>query len=348
MFEAQTYETILQRMLDRVPDDLDKREGSLIYDALAPTAAELAQSYIELDTVMKLTFAKTSGGEFLDLRTGENGVKKNLATPAIRKGMFNIDVPLNSRFRGGEVIYKAVEKTALGNFKLEAETAGGIGNEYFGALLPLENIDGLTSAVLSDVLIPGEDPETDEALYSRFLTEINAVIYGGNIDQYADWIGEIAGVGRFKTFPLWNGRGTVKAVITDAGNGLPNQVLVDTVQNTLDPDQDGQGAGLVPIGHVFTASAATGKVIAVSVTIAFKDGYGPPDIQADVEQLLDTYFSEINFVDSSVRQAVISSRIIGLTPVEDVTAITLNGVDGNVALLAEEIAVRGVVNIASA
>ena len=36
MYESQTTETILRRMLDKVPDSLDKREGSIIYDALAP------------------------------------------------------------------------------------------------------------------------------------------------------------------------------------------------------------------------------------------------------------------------------------------------------------------------
>ena len=38
MSETITYEEILKRMLDRVPSGLDKREGSVIYDALAPAA----------------------------------------------------------------------------------------------------------------------------------------------------------------------------------------------------------------------------------------------------------------------------------------------------------------------
>ena len=42
------YDTILQRMLDTVPTQIDKREGSIIYDALGPAAAELAQMYILL------------------------------------------------------------------------------------------------------------------------------------------------------------------------------------------------------------------------------------------------------------------------------------------------------------
>lgn len=41
MYENITYEVILNRMLDRVPDYMDKREGSVIYDAMAPAAVEM-------------------------------------------------------------------------------------------------------------------------------------------------------------------------------------------------------------------------------------------------------------------------------------------------------------------
>ena len=41
MYENVTYEEILKRMLDRVPSDVDKREGSIVYDALAPAAVEI-------------------------------------------------------------------------------------------------------------------------------------------------------------------------------------------------------------------------------------------------------------------------------------------------------------------
>lgn len=54
MYEAQSYETILQRLLDKVPSDMQKSEGSFIYDALAPAALELAQAYVQLDNVLNL------------------------------------------------------------------------------------------------------------------------------------------------------------------------------------------------------------------------------------------------------------------------------------------------------
>lgn len=53
MFETNTYEAILQRLLDRIPDTMDKREGAVIYDALAPAAIELNLAYIALEYLLK-------------------------------------------------------------------------------------------------------------------------------------------------------------------------------------------------------------------------------------------------------------------------------------------------------
>ena len=61
MYENITYEDILQRMLDRIPDSMDKREGSIIFDALAPAAVELQLMYIEFDVILKETFADRAG-----------------------------------------------------------------------------------------------------------------------------------------------------------------------------------------------------------------------------------------------------------------------------------------------
>ena len=38
MFEENDFDTLMERMLENVSDELDKREGSVIYDAIAPAA----------------------------------------------------------------------------------------------------------------------------------------------------------------------------------------------------------------------------------------------------------------------------------------------------------------------
>ena len=51
-----TYDYLLNQALSRVPDTIDKREGSIIYDALAPACYELAGFYLELDAAYENVF----------------------------------------------------------------------------------------------------------------------------------------------------------------------------------------------------------------------------------------------------------------------------------------------------
>lgn len=83
MYEDKTYEAILQEKLARVASSLDKREGSIIFDALAPNSLESAMIYVALDTVLNETFADTASRDYLmglkDLREARNLSRAELA-----------------------------------------------------------------------------------------------------------------------------------------------------------------------------------------------------------------------------------------------------------------------------
>lgn len=105
MYEDTTYEAILQRMLARVPDRFDKREGSVIWDTHSPTAIELQILYIELDSVLREAYGDTASREFLILRCRERGIHPREATKAVLKGVFvpgSIDVA-GQRFNIGDM-----------------------------------------------------------------------------------------------------------------------------------------------------------------------------------------------------------------------------------------------------
>ena len=55
-------------------DELDKREGSVIYDAIAPAALELANMYVALDVVMDEVFADSASYYYLIKRAAERGI----------------------------------------------------------------------------------------------------------------------------------------------------------------------------------------------------------------------------------------------------------------------------------
>ena len=357
MYEHQTYEAILNRMMDRVSNDVDKRPGSIIYDAVAPAAAELAQMYIELDINTNLSYADTATGEYLERRTAEFGINREVATKARRKGLFYaaddvpLDVPVGSRFSLNDFDYVAISKISTGQWILECETAGIVGNQEFGALLPIDYVIALARAELAEVLVPGEDKETDESLRQRYIAAINEQPFGGNVSDYKQKINAIAGVGGVKVFPTWNGGGTVKCTIITADYSPPSPTLVNEVQTTIDPlVNNGQGIGLAPIGHEVTITGAQAVTINVTATLTLDTGVTLGQVQSDVEDAISGYLLSLrqgweNESALIVRTAQIESRILTVSGVVDVSNTQLNGSAVNVTLTAEQIPVKGTVTL---
>lgn len=350
MYESMTYEVILQRMLDKIPDTLDKREGSVIYDALAPAAFELAQMYIELDVILTESFGDTASRQFLIKRAAERGLAPYPATYAILKGTFNIDVPIGSRYSLDELNYTVTEKISSGVFKLQCETAGTVGNSQLGVLIPIDYIQGLTSASLTEVLIPAEDEEETEAFRIRYLNSFDSQAYGGNTADYKEKVNKINGVGGVKVYPVWNGGGTVKIVIINSEYEVPSAEMIATVQTIVDPiSNQGKGLGVAPIGHIVIVEGVITRTVDIGLTLTFASGYSFETMKPAIETLIDTYFLEINTAwaeneFSIVRISQIETRILSLTGIVDVQNTTINGVANNLVLDANAIAVRGVVS----
>ena len=74
MYEEQTFDAIMQRMLERIPDTLDKRESSPVYMALAPAAVELASLYVGFDCMLAKTFGDTASREYLIRLCADRGI----------------------------------------------------------------------------------------------------------------------------------------------------------------------------------------------------------------------------------------------------------------------------------
>lgn len=206
MYENTTYEVILQRMLDRVPDKFDKREGSVIWDTHSPTAIELQILYLELDVILKEAYGDSASRDFLILRCKERGIYPHEATKAVLKGVFvpsTIDVT-GQRFNIGDINYIVTGKIADGEYRVECETDGKIGNQFFGSMIPIEYIKGLQTAELTEILIPGEDEEETEDLRQRYFASFDENSFGGNRADYLEKTNAIPGVGRTKVTRVWN------------------------------------------------------------------------------------------------------------------------------------------------
>lgn len=349
MFEQRTFELILQSLLDRVPDTLDKREGSIIYDALAPAAAELQNAYISLDMVLDEGFADTASWEYLIKRCAERGIFPAEATAAVVKGVFtpvNLEIPVGARFNLDDLNYLADSKIEDGAYRLVCETAGAVGNGHIGPLVPIDYIDGLQTAAISEVLIPGEDEEDAESLRNRYYASLDSQAFGGNIADYKEKVNAIPGVGGVKVYPTWNGGGTVKLVVIDSEYHIPSSDLVSTVQEAVDPtDKPGEGLGLAPIGHVVTVAGVTGRTINISTNITYQADWSWADVQAAAEAVVDAYFTELaqgwEAGSVVVRISQIETRLLNVPGILDIADTNINGAAQNLALDPDEIPARG-------
>lgn len=353
MYETMTYEVIMQRMFGRVPDSFDKREGSIIFDALAPAAAELAQMYIGLDAVLDQTFADTATNEYLDKRCAERGITRKAATCAVVKGRFtpaNVEV-LGKRFSCGIYNYVVTEATeTAGIYLLECETKGQAPNGVTGRLIPIEYISELQSAEIvkagenEEFVSPGTDVESDDSLRERYFETVRNQAFGGNIADYRAKVMAIDDVGGVKVTPVWNGGGTVKLTIISSSYSTASDKLKQDVQNTINE--------IAPIGHVVTVESVQFSKIDVVTQITYETGETTWDLKSVEDQVraaIKDYFSElIKTWDEKdmlvVRISGIEQKILSCPGIVDVQHTKLNGSESNIHLQANEIPELGEVS----
>ncbi len=338
-----TFEEILAKMLEKIPDNIDKREGSIIYNALAPAALEMALLYIELEVVLNETFADTQSREYLIKRATERGVSPYEATSSELLCELLGEVPTGSRFMIDDESFTVTARLSETEYILKADSTG-IKTNKTGDLLPVEYIDGLEGARVIKILNPGADEEETEVFRKRYLSSIKNASFGGNQADYKAKVREIDGVGKVLVNPHYYGGGTVRIVITSK-DGVPDTSLLEKVQNEVDP-VSGEGLGIAPIGHSVTVEGAKGKVINIALKITCQTNYSFETVKEKLNETVDVYFKELseNWPDSGnviVRVSQLEKRLLDTEGVLDITYTALNGSEKNLELSEDEIPVRG-------
>lgn len=340
MYENITEEVILQRMMDEVSDSMDKREGSIIHDALAPTAIEHQLLYTDLDTFLREVFTDKASREYLIKRAAERNVTPHPATAAVWKAAFapkTLEVGNGTRFNCDSMNLAVTGKFDDGVYELTCETAGSIGNGCQGKLIPINYVSGLETAELIELTIPGNDEEETEAFRERYLTILRKPSTSGNIYDYYNWAMACKGVGAAKIFPLAYGPGTVKVVVADEDKMAATPALLKTVKNYIEE--------MRPIGATVTVASAQELPVNVMARVKLKDGINLGAAQASFRAAFDAFLKDNAFDIDYVGYARVGNILLGTAGVEDYASLTINGFDHNIELTDEQIAVIGTVTL---
>lgn len=338
--EYYSYDNILRRMLAEIPDNMDKRPSSPIWNGLAPAASELANEYIEIQIYKDQTYVLTAIGSNLDT-IGENySIPRKKATYAERIIQLTdindnlTNVPIGSRFSvpdsDSSITYVITRYLETGKAVVQCEQAGVIGNEYTGELLPLFSIDTLKEVIIISTETPAQDEEDDDTYRARIIDKLNTKGFAGNIRAYKDMIDEISGASEPKVFPVWNGGGTVKLSVLDSEYNAITPEFQAEIKELIDPEQyTGQGVGMAPIGHQVTIDTPTEVTINIEADVDL-DNVTIGQVQEPAEEYLEEYLLSVrkDWVDNeytNVYIAQIVASILKVSSIKNVSNVEING-----------------------
>ncbi|MCH5186840.1 MAG: baseplate J/gp47 family protein [Oscillospiraceae bacterium] len=344
MFEDQTFKNIMERMLEGVPGDVDKREGSIIYDALAPAAAELRTVYLALDEILSEFFIGSASMGYLRLH-GENfGLEPKEATAAVIIGEFSPEtIDVGGQFFSVErVNYTATERLedapeGKSRWLLTCHTTGESGNIASGKLLPITEIPGLATAEIVGIAVPGDEAEGSESFRQRLLDYIQNPAYGGNVADYLNTVGEMDGVGLVRVSPCTDDKyieagGHVLIEILDADYAPASPELCARIETELTGGgESGMGYGLAPIGHKVHVKPPMTASIDIEAEVKALDTI--TNFEEPLQMALSPYFEELrerwsvnlHREEMSVSVVKILYEILDLDGVEAVTSLKING-----------------------
>ncbi|MGG4105797.1 baseplate J/gp47 family protein [Paenibacillus lautus] len=372
----QTEENIMNRMLNKVPSDIDKSEGSFIWDAQAPVAFMLSEAALWAQELLRRGFASTVASDHpdirsaeLDLRTAEHGITRREAVASSGSVLFTgkpgttvpagtyVATPADEGSGESSVEYVTTSGVMLsdsgtGTAPIRAVTPGSIGNVPAGVIqLMMTSVSGVTSVTNPEPTRSGTDTESDQSLLERFYAKVRSQGTSGNKAQYMQWANEIAGVGGVEVAPLWKGPGTVGLYLIDTDKRAASQDIVNAVQQYIDPSQDGQGEGVAPAGPVITVMPAA--EVAIDISVKVQRTQEQPSTMDEIRKLIEdgvrTYLQQIAFnrKDPLVRYTRIAAVLLDIPIIVDYSDLTINGhtEQQNIEIGSGQVAVLGTVSV---
>lgn len=335
MFEEKTYENILKEMLSSL-NGVDTREGSIVYDLLAPMAMEIAQLYMDLRVILRESFADTASMDYLTLIAGERGLFPKSASNCIALGEFDIKVERGSRFNiEGFNFYVTdfiEEKDGHFFFYLECEESGDVG-EIVGELTPIEIINSLNFCKLIKVISQGKNEESEDEFRKRYFDSINLRGFGGNVADYKSYFKEnvdgIYGV-RVLRANEWAGAGNVKVILQGEDFLVPSDEVIQRAREIIGGEN---GDKIVPIGHRVFIEPCKKEEIKISADFQLFEGFTFEGLKDQIVEKIGIYFDQLNKGWEESEINILSAKIIvscmEIEGVRNIENVKINSESGN-------------------
>jgi uncharacterized phage protein gp47/JayE len=348
---SDSKETIINRLLSDIDDSYDKNKGTVFYDAEMPVAIELETAYKTIEKLPDEAMPDTATGKDLD-RVVKAFVERKTSTKST--GIVTLTGIAGSNINKGDLVSSdtvnfyfyensIIPSSGTIDVKVVCVNYGIAGNIIAGAIKYFpKTLKGLQTVTNKEAFTDGYDEETDDELRERYYLKVKNIVNSSNKNSYRNWALEITGTGDARVIPIWNGPGTVKVIIINANKTGADETLVNTVQDYIDPNKNGDGSGTAPCGGgVCTVVSAAEKSINIKCKIdsTLSDEVARKAITNDITN----YLKKIAFDDEIkyVSYAKVGSEIISISGINDYSDLTINNGTSNIDINDDEVAVFG-------
>lgn len=350
MIIALSFETIVARMKADLKNPPNRVEGSFAADNIQAVAKEILKYYDYVNFLQDQHYAETAQGEFLDKKAKEVGVFRKQATKASGyatfEGVTNTLIPGGFRVHSDSNSYMTkeigyIEANGKVVLPIEAVEAGKEANIPAGSINRYDSgVNGLRRVHNEYEISGGTELEDDEALRERTLLRMRYPGTSGNQYHYMHWAMEVEGVGRVRVFPVWDGPGTVKVSILDFNQRMANDQLIKKVKHHIDNGGDRLGESLAPIGALLTVSTASVKKLDIrgKIILEFGSRLRKEDLADKLKEDLQSYIDKtISYKANRLTVAKVIDILYSIEGVQDITALTVNGVNDSITFGQEEV-----------
>lgn len=336
-----------QEIRDRISNEYEKTPGYLIYDLTEAVGQVMDEMDADLAAVdAKFDIENLTGEELERFVSQRKGVSRRAATYA--KGMVTVtgtgtvnqgdifETPNGVQFAADET----VQIVNTGEVPVTALVPGNTGMVGAGSITQMPvTIAGINACTNAEPTHDGYDAETDEALRERYLLILRNPPGSSNKAAYKTWALEVSGVGDAEVFPLAKGDNTVDVVIIDTDKKPASELLVQQVQEYIDPESSGKGEGVAPMGAHCYVSAATGLDINITAKLTVNGDHAT--IEQAIKDSIETYLASIAFTDANVSYAQVGNYILDVEGVLDYEQLTVNSGTGNISVPERSVAILG-------
>lgn len=354
VFESQSYETILSRILRRMGTNLQTREGSYCYDMAAPIAFELARAYISMGEIIDALYVDENSGKYLDMHAALLGMTRLEGTRAQAEisfsGTSGTLIPAGTAFftAAGLEFTLDADVVLINGAGTGTLTAAEVGDEYnvdTGEISQmLRSVAGLSGFYCQESQ-GGTDAESDEALFDRIALRRANPATSGNEAQYIQWALECDGVGACKVTPLWNGPGTVRVMIADYERGPVDDAVTEAVKAHIEEQR--------PVCVDVTVLSVSAVEISVSAALTLSGSATEDEVKAAFVSELDTYLKGLAEAYFARREAgayalyynKVAALLMSVDGVEDYSSLSLNGGTANIEIGTTAVPVLGEVEM---